>query len=470
MYDPAFIVLFAGGEGASKSFSAGIWGCAMLIYLLARNGMEETSSGDGKTKVRAVSRLGWIIGETYEDAYKEWTYLKDFALELDLIEDESKDVHIRDNGRQQCHFVTKYGQVVETLSGSDATRIGREQPDFVIGSEIGRWSGELFHRVHGRLERRNRMGSRGYLTGSFESVKGAMHDWFKLGQGPNILGIHSHSVASWTNPVLYPGGYEDPAMERLRATNSEKRFMERYGGVPAPVKNAVLPEANATVHIDPEIRYDDRFDTYIFVDPGELVYAALIVQENKETGEIWVLDEVYSHRPTHAGVIATVRQREGWKYTRRTRRVVIDVAGYQRHAGDSAADAWRSETGYWVSGTKYSVETTVDRLRAVLETNAATGRPRLRIHPRCKGIISEMGMGEPPYASEGVGGVWTRFSENGRPKKENDHSCKALGYGLQEIWGQSLPSPDSVTYADEADYGGGEASYLEPAYAGWDMR
>lgn len=470
IFDESFITIFAGGEGSSKSFSAGVWGCAMLIYLLARNGLEDVRNDEGLVQQRAVSRLGWIIGVTYEDAFREFKYLVEFAQELDLIDNPAKDIHIRDNGDQKCSFVTKYGQLVETISGSDATRIGREQPDFIIGSEVSRWSGELWNRVHGRLERRSRWGARGYLTGSFESSVGAMFSWWTMGQGPNDAGVRSFSVPTWTNPVLYPEGLDDPAIRRLQGLNSEARFQERYGGKPAPPRNAVLPEANAALHIDPNIAFDDRFNTYIFVDPGELVYAVLVVQENTEFGEVWVLDELYVHRGTHSSVIADLRSREGWRHTARTRRVVIDVAGFQRHAGDSPADVWRKETNYWVSGSKYAVETTVDRLRAVLGVASVTGRPRLRIHPRCKGLISEMGMGEPPYASLGIGGVWSRFSENGRPKKENDHACKALGYGLQEIWGQALPAADVIRNADYFDHGNdGDASYLQPAYGGWSV-
>ena len=154
----------------------------------------------------------------------------------------------------------------------------------------------------------------------------------------------------------------------------------------------------------------------------------------------------------------------GWKSANKTRRIVIDVAGFAQTTseGGSPADAWRRETGFWVSGKKYAVDTTVDRLRVALGENPLTGRARLRIHSRCKGIISEAGGVAPPYKDEGVGGMWTRYSTNGKPKRENDHSWKALGYGLQQLFGHTLPDAEAYTmseyFGEGADAG---ASYLD---------
>jgi hypothetical protein len=194
-----------------------------------------------------------------------------------------------------------------------------------------------------------------------------------------------------------------------------------------------------------------------------MIYSALFVVHKKDLGEIWVVDEVYAHKTTHAMMIQEVKSREGWKYAQRIGRVVMDVAGYQHHAAESPVEAWQAATGFWVNGEKYAVEATVDRLRTALGINPLTARPRLRIHPRCKGIISEAGGGTPPYKDEGIGGLWTRFSTTGRPKRENDHSWKALGYGLQNIFGNTLPEAEMYTMNDIVQDNQGDGySYLEP--------
>jgi hypothetical protein len=419
----------SGGEGASKSFTAGLWTTAMLQYLVGRNGLKQTPQGQ-----IAVSDLCWVVGLTYEDAYKDWKYIYEFNEAIDNVTPGT--YHVRDGGKDQCSFRTKFGQLVITLSGEDPEAVGRENVHVLVGAEASRWSSELFHRAQGRIERTANLGSGMFLSGSFKSSSGPFHDWYKLGQGPNIQGVTSYSVPSWENLALYPGGYDDPAMVRLRANNSEARFGERYGGKPAPPANAVVPEFNSILHVDPNLEWDDKADTYIGVDPGDICYAWLLWQYNEDRGEVLVQDEGYIHRGTHDTAIESCKLSTGWKHSQRTRRVFIDVAGEQHHANDSAADIWREGTGYWVTGERYKVETTVDRLRTLMRVNPATGRSRLRIHPRCKGLRAELGDGQNPIDGRGM---WLRYSEFGRPRSDNCDAVKALGYSVQGVFGSNMP-------------------------------
>jgi hypothetical protein len=456
MLSDGFMVVFAAGEGSGKTHCASRWLTAKLHFDAATH---EFIERDGRTV--SECDLYWIIGYTYQDAYKEWKETKDACERTGILDLDS--IHERDEGNDRCSFKTIYGQLVETVSGADPTNVAREEPFAIVGAEASRWDPELWDRCHGRLERKARKGSRGFFSGSFETANGAFYDWYKEGLGNNAVGLRSYNMPSWANLVVYPGGYDDPGIQRLLAKNGKDRFMERYGGLPAPPRNAVLPEFNTRLHVDARAEYSSDDDCYIFVDPGDMIYSVLFVVHRKDTGEIWVVDEIYGHKTTHALIIAEAKSREGWKYATKTRRVVIDVAGFQHHASESPAESWQKHTGFWVTGEKYPVETTVDRLRTALGVSPLTQRPRLRIHPRCKGIISEAGGGAPPYKDEGIGGLWTRFSTTGKPKRENDHSWKALGYGLQQIFGDTLPDAELYTMNDIIeDHNGFDYSYLEP--------
>ena len=458
-----FMVVFAAGEGSGKTWCASRWLTTKLHFDAATHEFVER---DGKTV--SECDLYWIIGYTYQDAYKEWKETKDACERTGILDLTS--IHERDEGNDRCSFKTIYGQLVETVSGADPTNVAREEPWAIVGAEASRWDPELWNRCHGRLERKARKGSRGFFSGSFETANGSFYDWFKRGSGPNEILLKSYTMPSWANLVVYPLGFDDPGIQRLLAANGKDRFMERYGGQPAPPKNAVLPEFSTIKHIDSSIEYNDSDDTYIFVDPGDMIYSALFVVHKKDLGEIWVVDEVYAHKTTHALMIQEVKSREGWKHATRTRRVVIDVAGFQHHAAESPAESWQKNTGFWVTGEKYAVETTVDRLRTALGINPLTSRSRLRIHPRCKGIISEAGGGTPPYKDEGIGGLWTRFSTTGKPKRENDHSWKALGYGLQQIFGDSIPDAENYTMNDIIDDArDDDFSYLTNQTSGWNI-
>ena len=99
---------------------------------------------------------------------------------------------------------------------------------------------------------------------------------------------------------------------------------------------------------------------------------------------------------------------------------------------------------------KWPLDVSIERVRAALALNPKTARPRLRIHPRCKGLISEMGGGPSPV--EG-GGPWMYYETKnglGPPRMENNHACMALAYLLSGPFGFSTvdvrPSPMSASY------------------------
>ncbi len=464
----AFITVLAAGEGAGKTHCASRWLCAKMHYDNAKYG---TKIVEGKEV--AECDLYWVTGVTYQDAYKDWKETKNACERTGILDIDT--VHTRDEGNQTCSFKTIYGQLVQTISGSDPENIAREEPHAIVGAEASRWEAELWDRCHGRLERKTENGtgrgdSRGFFSGSFETGRGsfgAFLDWFRRGEGPNDIGVKSFSLAAWDNLTVYKEGFDDPGVRRLQAANSKDRFWERFGGKPAPPRNAVLPEFNTILHTSSDVYYTDHDETFLFIDPGSVVYSVLFVQQKRDLGEIWVVDEIYAHRATDVSMIQEAKSREGWKYAAKTKRIIIDVAGYQQNTtGVSPADAWRDGTHFWVSGKKYPVKNTVDRLRVALGINPITGRARLRIHTRCKGIISEGGGGPAPFKDQGIGGLWTRFAEDGEPRRKNDHSWKALGYGLQGLYGYSLPDGELYTL-DEYLGGVGDFdnTYLSPVGA-----
>lgn len=442
-------VLVSAGEGAGKSWAAGEVSAIHLVYDVVVNGLDD--------KGKANANLYWVIGESYEDAYKDWHDMLEVCEKLGIVAEGS--VHIRDNGKDMCDFTTIYGQFVESRSGDDPTTIARLEPHGIIGAEASRWSAELWRRVWGRLARRERYGSWGFFSGSPESNVGPFADWYRLASGPNRFNIRSFAMPTWSNTYVYPGGYDDPAIQALKAITPEDRFNERYGGVPSAPRNAVLQEFSFPLHVDDSIDYVDGVDTYIFIDPGDIAYAVLFVQV--VGSEIRVVEGIYAHRSTHDAVIAEAKMMRGWKYTQHTRRIIIDVAGYQHHNDTSTSYKWMAATGYYVSGEKYKVEALIDKLRSTLMVNPHTGRPRLRIHPRVVGLLAEAGAIANPIPGRGM---WTRFSESGRPREDSNDAWKALGYGLLGLFGTDMPveTYDDYVPANPNDRPTGHgASYLK---------
>lgn len=387
--------------------------------------------------------LYWVVGADYEDARKDFDYFADFQEQLGNIKTLQRPTH-KD---QQCILVTTTGHEIVTISSYDFTKIARDEPFGVVGAEVSRWYPETFERCEGRLLR-NYPHSWGFFGGSPESSLGWFADLAKFGQGPNDRGLRSYFIPSWCNAVKYPGGRNDPAILRAEAGRSPQKFLERFGAEFVTPKGLVCYTFRYSQHVDAELQYDPTLPVYLAIDPGGVVYAVLFVQFSAD-GEVHVLDEIYAYRWPHSAVI------NEFNASPLRPAVVggaIDVASKQaQNAMPISIEEWYNDTGLTLYAEKHDVDATVERLMWSLAPNPNTGRARLRVHPRCTGIISEMGGGPSPVPD---GGPWMRYEHNngvGAPMRKNDHACKALGY--------LLAGPYSFLASERArSYGG--ASYL----------
>ena len=420
------IVLAVAGEGSGKSMHAGLWLSAGQLY---------------------DSQLGqflyWVVGADFEDARKDFEYYKNFQAQLDNIEQLSMPSH-RD---QQCYLRTKTGHETYTISSYDFTKIARDEPMRVVGAEVSRWYQETFDRCEGRLIR-NYPHSRGFFSGSPESSLGWLPDVAKYAQGPNDRGVRSFFIPSWCNLAKYPGGREDPAIKRVEAGRSPQKFAERFGAVFVPPRGLVCHTFRTNQHVDWQLEYDPMFPVYIAVDPGGIVYSLLFVQFTQD-GEIHVLDEIYAHRWSHEAVINEFKANPLFSVVEGG---AIDVASKQpQNAMPVSYQEWANDTGLNLWAEKHAVDDSIERLYWALANNPNTGRPRLSIHPRCLGLISEMGGGPSPIPD---GGPWMRFEHRdglGPPMRKNDHSCKALAYLLAGPYA-SLASDVYATRTESVSY------------------
>ena len=391
--------------------------------------------------------LYWVVGADYEDARKDFDYFADFQLQLDDVESLSRPTH-RD---QQCILVTKTGHTIVTVSSYDFTKIARDEPFGIIGAEISRWYPETFERCEGRLLR-NYPNAWGFFSGSPETSIGWFSDIAKFGQGQNERGLRSYFIPSWCNLSKYPGGREDPAIKRAEAGRSPQKFRERFGAEFVTPKALVCHSFRYNLHVDPELEYDPNLPVYLGIDPGGITYAVLFVQFPAD-GEIHILDEIYVHRWPHSAVINEFKSNP---LSTAVEGGAIDVASKQnQNAMPISLDEWYNDTNLVLWAEKHSVDDTVERLLWALAPNPNTSRARLSIHPRCAGIIAEMGGGPSPVPD---GGPWMRYETHqglGVPIRRNDHACKALGY--------LLAGPYSFLASERATRSVLATSYLGPS-------
>ena len=179
--------------------------------------------------------LYWIAAKDYDRCHEEFRYIAEAMIALGAVLPE--DVHTPQNG--QWHMKLNTGTMVKTWSLKDWLKVGFEAPDGILIAEVA----QITHTEYTRLCDRTAE-KRGWVigTGTFESSLGWFPEKWKLYQLPGQAG-KSFSLPSWCNQHVYPGGEQDPEIQRLKAKYPEAYFLERFGGVPAHRRGLSSPSS-----------------------------------------------------------------------------------------------------------------------------------------------------------------------------------------------------------------------------------
>ena len=390
--------------------------------------------------------LVWILGHEYIHTKMEFDTMAEHYIRLGLLEPDA--VHIRDEGKQGCSFNIKFydsarqksgpSLTVETVSVGEPHKIQRVAPNGVLACEVGIWAEEAFLRAIGRLAQKD-----GWLwaSGSFEGASGWLTDLWNKWRGDNEDNARSYSVPSHTNLNVFPGGENDPKILARKRLYPEFLFKQRFLGIPASPEGLVFADFDTTKHVSSAAVYDPKLPVYLFVDPGyNTAYAVLAVQVSDAA--IYVVDEVYEQKQTSEGIIDIVKHHSWYQGSESGKPsnvpyVVLDIASTQHHVERSAEEVWRA-AGFKTRYKKIKVEDSIDRIRSVLRSDGSWGIPKLYINPKCRGLISEMGGAPSPfkgrepwsYKTTREGGIVGDI-----PDDKNNDACKALAYGLVEMFG-----------------------------------
>ena len=405
-FAPDRIKYVMGGERSGKSFHG-------AMYLVCRHGFGE---------------LFWLVAEEYETCVPEFDYTCDFLGKIDAYEPRS--LSSPKEGSKSVR--TRDGTLIETRSASDYRRIAEKAPDGVVGCEVGRWTWQTFLRVSGRLAEKRAWA---WLSGSFEGSLGWQAEKHAQWRGPNLEQARSFSVPTAANEFIFPGGEDDPEIQRLVVSQPHDYVMERYYGQPVPPTGRVYRYFEYVTHVSEDAEYKKGLPVEVWIDPGYAgAYVVLAVQCLGEYAN--VVDEVYVQRLTNSEIITLCTKKPWWKDVQPSG--VIDIAGRGHTSERSPIEAWQNDAGIYLSSEFVHIRDSIERVNAFLRPDSGTGRPGLLVHPRCVGLIAEMGAGKHPiegmgvyrYPTDSLGNV---LSE--KPLDKNNHACSALAYGLVHKYG-----------------------------------
>jgi len=385
--------------------------------------------------------LYWVAGRDYDRCHQEFEYIARAMIALGAVSPE--DVHTPQNG--QWHMKLNTGATVKTWSLKDWLKVGFEAPDGILIAEVAQITHTEYTRLCDRTSEK-----RGWVigTGTFESSLGWFPEKWKLYQLPGQPG-KSFSLPSWCNRYVYPGGYNDPEIQRLKAKYSEDYFLERFGGVPCPPKGLVFPEFRYLIHVKEMALLDAP--VYLWVDPGYAgAYAVEAVQVSGEF--VHVVDEIYEQGLVTEQIIDICLQRPWWQ---RVAGGAVDIAARQHQAMPAVAEVWKEKAKLSLSSQPIEEAAGRERLHTFLTVNPIDHQPRLFINPQCTGILSEFGVCPNPFTEEAAPFKWKEDRVGAvvgkQPEDKYNHGIKAVIYGLIDRFGYVTRSRERgpVTVIDE---------------------
>lgn len=406
----------------------------------------------GKSKSAAMeafswspwTELGWIVGPNFKQTRQEFTYIEQALEQIQALASVNKPE------RGEWSLTTRWGTLIETLSGINPEAIAGKAPDWILLVEAAQCPHEVFLRCMGRVGPK-----RGWLlvNGTFEGERGVWYrQLFKEWSTANRDGGRAFSLPTWSNRTLYPGGRRDPEILRLERLHGPDWFAERFAGIPSVPTGIVFRQFSYPTHVrliertpNPpdglfinrqQIVLPEETEDQVWIDPGYAGgYAVLFVTIWNEV--VVVYDEIYKQGWTTPEMVTAAMKHPRWRYVTE---LVMDVAGRQHQAQKSPYETWRELTGLTPRTRKVSILDGIERTRVQLQPHPETGLPGLFIGTACKMTAWELSEGYRYHVDNGI-------VAGEKPIDRNNHAAKALAYGLVHNFGlarrerRSSPTP-----------------------------
>lgn len=225
----------------------------------------------------------WICGPSYRLAEKEFRIVYRAFCDYDKL-NMSKEIKKSYNAKQgDMRMEFPWHTVIECVSATNQESLIGEGLDGVIMSEAARHSLETWEAyIEPALSDR-----RGWAT--FPSTpKGFnwLQGMYQLGQEPDFPDYESWRYPTWLNSVRYPGGFDDPELQRVRRVVSPGFWKQEYAAEFTSFEGQIYEEFDPRYHVL-DIQYQPLWKNYwvfdygfsdplvcldIMVDPSDNVY------------------------------------------------------------------------------------------------------------------------------------------------------------------------------------------------------
>lgn len=209
----------------------------------------------------------WIVGPNYTLGEKEFRIVLDDFKKLGLLKSNAY-TSVQNNvnqGNMRIHF-KKLNSIIEVKTAEKQDGLVGEGLDSVIMAETAKHRMSTWQ-MYIEPALSDRRGS-----ADFPSTPQG-YNWFKgmydLGQmsGPGFDDYASWTAPTWMNTKMYPGGYNDPELVRIRNTISKAFWDQEYAALFTSFEGMIYDEFSKDIHVK-RIPYEPNNRNYWALDFG----------------------------------------------------------------------------------------------------------------------------------------------------------------------------------------------------------
>jgi len=330
-----------------------------------------------------------------------WNDLK----KLKMLDGCKKSYNVA-QGQMRLH--TPFNSILEVVSAEKADSLVGEGLDGVIMSEAAKHKMSTWQ-MYIEPALTDRRGSALFPS----TPKG--FNWYKglfdMGMHPDFPDYQSWRFPTWTNKVMYPGGYDDPELVRVRETASEQYWLQEYAAEFTTFEGQIYPEFNEMIHVR-SITYEPLWRSFQAWDFGwkDPTVVLDIMVDGFDNVYVWREYQV-SGRSTwdHGWVIKNRENPDGYHCDAR----------YGDPRGKDQIETLKLVLGY-VEAEALPWSQGIEAVKRWLKPQA-DGAPKLFIDPSCVHLIRQLKQLRTKSSIEG---------HNERPGQHDydDHGPDALRY------------------------------------------
>lgn len=403
-----------------------------------RWGKSQWAGHELTAKMFVPDSINWIVGPNYGLGEKEFRVVWNDFQKLGLLGDCLKSYN-KKQGNMSIHWKTM-NSLLEVKSA--------ERPDSLVGEKLN-------HVCMSEAAKHNLSTWQMYVQPALSDVRGTAdfpstpegYNWyeamFQLGQQDGSGAYKSWQLPSWTNPILFPKGYEDDEIVRLKKELTPQYFAQEIGAEFTVFEGKIYDNFHTNSHVR-NIAFNPAWPNYLALDFGFTdPFVCLDIQVNPVSQRIHVWREYQITQKStteHAYDINARINPDGYR---------VDAVYADPRGADEIAtlqmiwgNVGEQHTVGWVLGIEAVKQAMMIR---------PDGMPGIIIDPSCINLIRQL---------RGLRAKIIREGHNERPGQHDydDHGPDALRYffnehivlgggmGLADLYGNQPSGSEGESY------------------------